>query len=289
MTTDIEVQDKFVTLNGLRIHYREWGSPGAPPLVLLHGGASFARGLDAVARALAGHRHVFVPDLRGHGESDWAADYTLDSFVDDVELLALELDLPRFALLGHSLGAVIAYTYAARHPSRVQRLVVGDIGPDEFSVSAVLAVHARVKAAGAEVFDDPAPAISAAVAAAPAMPAEAVRERTAYNLVQGADGRWRWRYDGAGIIATYKGAGSEEAAWAALARVPCPTLVVRGETSPILSRETAKRMAAALADGRWREVAGSGHVIPLENFAGYMDVVTPFLLAPDGARGAADA
>jgi pimeloyl-ACP methyl ester carboxylesterase len=282
MAASVEVLDKFVTLSGLRVHYREWGAPDAAPLLMLHGGASAARGLDAVARALASTLHVVVPDLRGHGESAWAADYALDSFVSDLEQLVDQLALPPFALLGHSLGAVIAYTYAARYPGRVRRLVLGDIGPDEFSVPAVLAVHARVKAAGAEVFDDPDIAISAAIAAAPTMPAEAVRERTAYNLVQGADGRWRWRYDGAGIIATYKGSGSEAEAWATLARVPCPTLVVRGESSPILSRATAERMAETLRDGRWAEVPNCGHGIPLENFAGFMAAVAPFLLDGQG-------
>src|SRR5579883_977763 len=100
MTASTEVQDRFVTLNGLRVHYREWGSPDAPPLVMLHGAAGFARGWDAVAVTLADRWHIVAADLRGHGESEWAADYTLDHFIGDMEQLVEHLGLARLALVG---------------------------------------------------------------------------------------------------------------------------------------------------------------------------------------------
>ena len=87
MTASTEGQDQFVTVNALRIHYREWGAQHAPSLVVLHGAAGFARGLDGVAAALAERFHIVAPDLRGHGETAWAADYALDRFVEDAEQL----------------------------------------------------------------------------------------------------------------------------------------------------------------------------------------------------------
>lgn len=287
MTAGIEVRDRFVTLNGLRFHYREWGAPNALPLLLVHGSSGFAQTWDAVAAHLADRWHIIAPDLRGHGESAWAADYALDRFVQDIEQLADHACPAPLTLVGASLGAMIGLHYAARFPERVVRLVLGDIGPDAFTLPAVDAIQERLSAATAEVFDEPEEAIAAVIAAAPpTTPSDALRARTAMNLVQGADGRWRWRYDGARFVATLAmGAAQEAAAWQALAQVRCPTLVIRGESSPILGRETAERMVRTLADGRCVELPASGHGLTLDNLAGYLSVLEPFLLGHAGIGG----
>lgn len=82
MTTDTEVQDKTVTLNGLRFHYRDWGNAGATPLVLLHGFTSHARSWDTFARAVHERYRVLALDQRGHGETEWAADYAPERMVE---------------------------------------------------------------------------------------------------------------------------------------------------------------------------------------------------------------
>jgi pimeloyl-ACP methyl ester carboxylesterase len=282
MTTEATANDRSVLLNGVRVHYREWGATDAPTLVILHGLSGSARLFDEHARALADGRHILVPDLRGHGETDWAPDYAMEGFVHDLERLAKQLQLPGFALLGQSLGGTVAYHYAARYPARVERLVLGDIGPDVFAHPAYAAVLAQLKASSLEAFDDPEEPVRRALAAPSptgATDERTVRARTLANLVQGADGRWHWRYDVAGLAAKLPyGSDFETAAWAALARVRCPTLVVRGENSPVLSRENAERMVQTLADGRWIEVPASGHAVPFDNPAGFLAVVRPFLV-----------
>ena len=67
----MEPHDRLVMLQGLRFHYREWGRPDAPPLVLLHGFGAHARLWDTFARAVAGDCHIFALDQRGHGETAW--------------------------------------------------------------------------------------------------------------------------------------------------------------------------------------------------------------------------
>jgi pimeloyl-ACP methyl ester carboxylesterase len=57
---------------GLRLHFTDWGNPTAPPLILIHGGLDHSRTWDYLAQALRATFHVVAPDLRGHGESDWA-------------------------------------------------------------------------------------------------------------------------------------------------------------------------------------------------------------------------
>src|SRR5207249_4376580 len=106
LTTETRVQDKHVTLGGLRFHYREWGEAGAPPLVLLHGYTSHARSWDTFAGAMCEHYRVLALDQRGHGETEWATDgdYTAERMVEDVAAFAQALGLGRFALLGLSMG-----------------------------------------------------------------------------------------------------------------------------------------------------------------------------------------
>jgi esterase len=286
MTTEPAVHDHTVLLNGLRVHYREWGATDAPPLVILHGLAGAARFFDEHAAALADQLHVLVPDMRGHGETDWAPDYTIAPFIDDLEQFAVHLQLSHFALLGQSLGGTMAYHYAARFPARVERLVLGDIGPDVFTNPLLPGVLAQGKAAADEVFDDPEEPVRRAIAApgpTATTNADAIRARTVQNLVQGADGRWRWRYDGAGLGTTIPtGSAAEATAWEALAQVRCPTLIVRGESSPVLSPQNAERMVQTLTNGRWVEVPACGHGVPYDNPAGFLAVVRPFLLEQSG-------
>src|SRR5450756_48672 len=64
--------DRFYESQGLRLHYTDWGNDTAPSLILIHGGRDHSRSWDEVARALQPHFHIMAPDLRGHGDSDWA-------------------------------------------------------------------------------------------------------------------------------------------------------------------------------------------------------------------------
>lgn len=281
------MQDRYVTLGGLRFHYRNWGSPQLPPLVLLHGSASFAA-WDTVASALADRFRVLAPDQRGHGETDWASDFSMDALVQDVEQFRQALDLPSVSLLGLSMGCMVAYCYAARFPTRLDRLVLVDVAPDCVSSPLLPQAAGHMRAEAQEAFTDVEEAIQSRLsnpvwarilAATPAAEAD-WRARATYNLVQHADGRWRWRYDAASI-ATRNAENREQTEaeqWAQVAQIPCPTLVVRGANSPVLSRENAERLAHTIPTERWVEVPDSGHAVPFDNEAGFLRVVRPFLL-----------
>ncbi|MFI6294494.1 alpha/beta fold hydrolase [Nonomuraea sp. NPDC050790] len=111
-----------LTIDGRRLSYLDFGGTGRP-LVALHGhlseGATFAH----LAAALAPEWRVIAPDQRGQGESDRGADYSREGYLADLEALLDHLNLGRVVLLGHSLGAINAYQFAARHPGRVSALV----------------------------------------------------------------------------------------------------------------------------------------------------------------------
>jgi pimeloyl-ACP methyl ester carboxylesterase len=121
MDDRLSPRDATLTLNGLRFHYRDWGDPQAPPLLLLHGYTSHGRSWDTIARALAGRFRVLVLDQRGHGESDHASDYDEQRLIEDLAAFVDALDIGRFAAAGFSIGGFAAASHAVLHPERVTR------------------------------------------------------------------------------------------------------------------------------------------------------------------------
>ncbi|GAB4051073.1 alpha/beta fold hydrolase [Catellatospora paridis] len=120
---------EHVDVGGVRLAYRVWGEPDAPPMVLLHGiGGGGPGDWDTVAAQLADRWRVYAVDQRGHGHGDRTSGYAIDLLVADVAGLLDALGLKRVVLIGHSLGGVVAYLFAARHPERVDALVVEDAG-----------------------------------------------------------------------------------------------------------------------------------------------------------------
>ncbi|MCG6498200.1 alpha/beta fold hydrolase [Kitasatospora sp. A2-31] len=134
-------------VTGVTLAYREYGTPGAPPLVLLHALGERACDWDGVLPELAPHHHVFALDLRGHGDSGWPGAYGVDLMRDDVLGFLDALGLERVDVVGHSMGGVVAYLLAQQHPGRIGRLVLEDV-PAPFPRPA-----SRVAAAPAEPVD----------------------------------------------------------------------------------------------------------------------------------------
>lgn len=77
------VRDGYVSVNGLRFHYREWGDPAAPDVLILHGLTGHAWEFDGIAEQLSAHFHVVSLNQRGHGDSDWASTYLIEDMIDD--------------------------------------------------------------------------------------------------------------------------------------------------------------------------------------------------------------
>jgi pimeloyl-ACP methyl ester carboxylesterase len=126
MNSAPDPRDCFYDSQGLRLHFADWGNEAAPLIILLHGGRDHGRSWDGIARALQPHFHVMAPDLRGHGDSEWAkgSSYSLADHVYDLTHL---VGAGREAVLvGHSFGGMIALAFAGTYPDRVSRLAVLD-------------------------------------------------------------------------------------------------------------------------------------------------------------------
>ncbi len=120
-------QSKFTNVNGIRMHYLEWGKAGAPDVVLVHGWTSWAQSWNYVAEQLQGKYHVIAPDHRGHGESDkLATGYRLRDFAEDIHQLIATLGLKRPLYAGNSWGGCIGTIMAANYPQDISKAVLGD-------------------------------------------------------------------------------------------------------------------------------------------------------------------
>lgn len=275
---DTGVADEFVTLNGLRFHYRDWGNVSAQALVCLHGLGGHARMWDAFARAVRDRYRVLALDQRGHGETEWATDYHPDRRVEDVEAFVAALGLDHFALLGHSLGGGTAFMYAARHPAKVERLVIVDCAP---SADPVGMQRVRRNVESDDLFETPEDAFAARRAANRRPPDDVLRDWVRHNLVQRPDGTWTWRFD----VALRNGSGAlvrptpEEQArmWESLRNITAPTLLLRGAESDLLSPALAQRMVETVPNCRVVEVPGAGHSVPYDNPSGFLAAVQTFL------------
>lgn len=115
----------FYTSQRLKLHYLDWGNHSAPPLLLLHGVRDHARSWDWVAAQLSEHWHVIVPDLRGHGDSEWTSDgnYRTEDFIYDLHQMVTILNFSPVTIISHSLGGHIALRYAGLYPDAMHKLV----------------------------------------------------------------------------------------------------------------------------------------------------------------------
>jgi pimeloyl-ACP methyl ester carboxylesterase len=268
---------RFVDLDGLKLHYLDWGGPGRP-LIMLHGFSGHAHTWDHTAAALYDDYRVLALDQRGHGDSDRASGYGSRPMVNDLLGFLNRLGLERIVLMGLSMGGTVAYTFAAAHPDRVERLIVLDIGPE---ISSVGLDRINESMGQPDIFASEAEAVAQARAANP-RPTEAnLRHRVAHNLRPLPDGTLTFKWDKSlrDGSATRDDPTLEER-WAAWRAVKCPILLVRGDDSDILSRDTADRMVDDNANVTLVIVADCGHSITLDRPEGLLQVVAPWLAAP---------
>jgi pimeloyl-ACP methyl ester carboxylesterase len=200
--------------------------------------------------------------VRGHGESAWSPDgaYQYQDQVGDLAALVDHLGWSRFTLIGTSMGGIIAMAYAGRHADRLARLVINDIGPD------VEAGSSRITRTVGSRPDDFATLDEAMAYRREVSPITAgrsledQRELALGVLRQRADGRWVWKMDPAYIRQrVQRGAPERPALWPVLESLPCPTLVVWGTDSDVLSEAQARRMVETLPRGELVAVPGVGH------------------------------
>jgi len=230
-----------------RVVYWQWGAADNPRVALcVHGLARNGRDFDVLAEALAPTHRVIAVDMPGRGESDWLADpmdYAVPTYLTTLTALIARTGAEKVDWIGTSMGGLLGMVAAAQPKSPVARLVVNDIGP--FIEPAALArIGGYVGQAPAfETFDGIERYLREVSASFGALSDAQWRHMTETNVRQGADGRWRMAYD-PGIAVPFKLAPASPDLWRVWDSIGCPTLVLRGAHSDLLSETTAAQMAA---------------------------------------------
>jgi len=260
-------------VNGLTLRALEWGEEGRPGLCFLHGGSAHAHWFDGVAPAFAGRRHVISLDQRGHGASEWPAvsAYATPDFVGDLLGVADALGWERLVLAGHSMGGHNAMNFAATHPERVSALVVLDSRPS-LPPDRLDRMHRRGHR-GPRRHES----LDTALRSFRLLPRETVADpeflgHLAREGIVERDGRFLYRFDPA-----CNGERRPTDNWPLLERITAPTLLVRGEHSPVLPRDLAQAMIARIRHGRLVEIPDSYHHLVLDQPAAFTTLLDHFL------------
>ena len=273
----------FLHVNGLRLMCRQWGRPGAAPIVLLHGLRGFSGTWRALAAALSDRYRLIAFDQRGRGESDWDPDYNYytDSYLADLEGVVDSLELERFGLLGHSMGGTTSYVYADRHPERLSALVIEDIAPgSSASGDGARRIVSEMQAMPAS-FSGWSKAREYWRKMRPTLNSAAIEQRVAESMTELPEGRIGWRYDAEGIRQTRVHPDSARMVdlGPIVERIHTPTLVIHGERSDFCKSSVVQSMCARNPNIRSVRVANAGHYVHDDAPAEFIARVSEFLQA----------
>ncbi len=257
-----------------RLHYLAWRTGDGPPVLLLHGSTQHARVWDRVAERLDGYSAMAL-DLRGHGETERSESYDPEDYLRDVDravdsLLADGAEGGRVALVGHSMGSLIAMRYAAERPQRVWATVFIDIDArvPEYQVETLHAAGARP----VQAYETREEARERVAKRNPGAPDAVIERLVSAGFLQSDDGRCIEGYDRRTL--------AEFARWdnrALLPRITCPALVVRGGATIVHGEEAAREMVDALPDARFHELPGADHMLHVSHAEELASLLSAFL------------
>ena len=259
-----ESVDRWVNANGMNFHLLEWGDPGKPGVLMLHGASQQAHSWDFISLGLSSEYHVLVLDQRGHGDSDWApdGDYSIEAAQRDLDGIVDALGLADFNLMGHSMGGRNSFVWASRHPGMLRSLTIVDTGPETVRRGSDRIRRFRELPDNLDSFEEFADRVQEYTGRS----REQVLGALKYSIRQGADGKWTWKYDKvmrqSGRTESY---WTPEQLWDCVKRIDCPTLVTRGDRSDIFATETMDRMREDIADCTCVTIANAGHLVQGDN------------------------
>jgi pimeloyl-ACP methyl ester carboxylesterase len=281
-----QLQVKCISPAGMHsVAYTEWGDPdNSRVLMCVHGLTRLGRDFDRLARALAVEYRVVCPDVAGRGRSDWLRNpmhYVVPQYAADMVTLIARLGVDEIDWVGTSMGGLIGITLAGQPGSLVNRLVINDVGP-RLDAAAITRIGSYV---GAPVsfasMDEGVDYISHVAAPFGLKRREDWVELVTPGLRQ-EGGRWVPHYDPR-IAVPFKAvtpelaAAGEAAMWKLYDQIECPVLVLRGETSDLLSHQTLVEMTQRGPRAKAVEIPGVGHA-PTLMHAHEIEIVRDFLL-----------
>lgn len=264
--------------------YTEWGAADNPRvLICVHGLTRNCRDFDALAEALSQAYRVICPDVVGRGLSSHLRDpngYGIPQYVADMVTLIARLDVEKVDWVGTSMGGLIGMALAAQEASPIARLVLNDVGP-LITVDSLKRIADYVGTDPSWANFDEALAYVRLISAPFGDLSDAQwRQLTETSIALRDDGRWSFRYDPR-IAMPFKAAFVDQDInlWPLYGQIKCPTLVVRGEKSDLLTKETWQQMGEFGPKAQLVEIPKVGHA-PMFLSDDQIAVVREFMLKP---------
>jgi pimeloyl-ACP methyl ester carboxylesterase len=272
----------------LKLHYVDWGNHDKPLAILVHGGRDHARNWDFVALALRDRFHIVAPDLRGHGDSDWAIGgaYSITDHVLDLGQLMNALDpTGPVTLIGHSLGAGVVLQRAGVFPEAVSAVVaIEGLGPPgamlretpayERMESWITDMRALAQRKPRE-YTTIEQAMARMCEANPHLSEELAHHLMIYGVRRNENGTFSWKYDNY-TRATSPYLFNLKDAMEIWSRIRCPTLLVRGDSSWAGDWERDGRLDA-FRSAELVTIKNAGHWVHHDQLAQFLTVVNRFL------------
>ena len=270
-------EDKYIKVNGLNLHYLDWGGPSNTVLVALHGITGNSHMWDSFAERNREEFRILALDQRGHGDSDHTKEgYPVTAFASDLLQFAKTLDIIPFDLIGHSLGSRNAISFAGDHSSLLRHAVLVDCGP-ELPTQGARGVKNRI-AQRPLGFRNAEEAAAHYAERFPNRSREALERTVRYSLRLNWAGKLVWKHDPELFWITTTGGKMEiPYLWEQWEKISCPTLIIRGEHSDILDADIMRKMLALAPSATEAEIKDSGHNVPEDQPEEFEQVVLEFL------------
>jgi pimeloyl-ACP methyl ester carboxylesterase len=271
----------------LKLHYVDWGIANKPLLVLVHGGRDHARNWDQVALHFRSQYRIIAPDLRGHGDSEWArgSHYSMIEYVLDLAQLLEQLATFPVILIGHSLGGAIVLQYSGVYPERVAKVVgIEGLGPSPAGI-VPRPPHQRMQAWISEMrafagrrthrYATLAEAVQRMREANPRLTEAMASHLTLHGTNRKEDGTYTWKFDNyVRSSSPYDfNMADARAIWE---RITCPTLLIRGADSRASDPKRDGR-ASAFQHRHVVTIANAGHWVHHDQLEAFLQVVDAFL------------
>ena len=282
----------FARVNGLLLHYLDWGARHAAgghshhhrlkpastlTILLCHGGSAHCHWWDEVAPQLTEYGRVLALDFRGHGRSQWASQYGLAAHLDDLTTFVRDYLCKRVVLVGHSMGGEIAMRLALGSPQLLDGLVVADASPAGLPLKTRLIWRwKRRKQSGVRPEFPTMEALIARFRLSPPghnLTSETLAALALKGAGQLTSGNWAFRLD----PNTRKLSPGWRLPRYRIQDIRLPVLIIRGEHSRLVSERQARRMQRRIRGSQLKTIPSAYHHVSLDNPEATAAAITEFI------------
>jgi esterase len=254
----------------MQLHFREFGR--GQPLILLHGLFGSSDNFLGVTKILAEKFHVYLLDLRNHGNSPHSDEMDYSVLANDILEFCDAQKLSEFFLLGHSLGGKVAMQFALQFPQRVKKLVIADMAPRAYApehdkiFEALLALDLQNFFSRTEM----------EIALAEKIPSLNLRRFLLKNIARNSDGNFFWKMNLHSLAKNYSELGKPIFASEPFTK---PTLFIRAEKSDYIRAEDEPKIHELFQRAEIKTISEVGHWLHAEKPEEFLKLVLEFLIA----------